>query len=1705
MKFTASLDNRDFVEKINEIQASLSNVAANVEEQGKSMEQMFDSVTGKVAGLAAQFGLGFSAVGFVKQVASVRGEFQALEMSFNTLLGSEEKAADLMAQLTKTAAITPFDLQGVANGAKQLLAYGEAAEDVNDTIIQLGNIAAGMGLSIDYITQLYGTTVSKSHMDTMDLKQFKGQGIAIDEAIAEVMGIAKEKVAQAITNGEVTGDIVKAAISNLAGGTGKFTGMMENQSKTILGQISNLEDAIDSMFNEIGKKSQDSISSAISGVSYLVENYEKVGEEIGKLVVAYGAYKAALISISAFEGAGARQELETLKELTKVVEEQGDAELEELVKKGAITEAEANELLTLRSKIEAKREELELAKETAKTELEAAIQSQTIAQNELNAAKIKTLAAEESYELAVKSGNQTKIESAELALNTAANEENAAARRLKAAQTEVANKQTRLATAEEQINTLSINSNTTAIGKQTFAQKAHAFATNALATAQKGLKKALDATGLSMLANPYVAAAAAIAGLVYAIWKLTTATTEEEEAQKRLSDSVAKANTKLMTAKTALSDLVDEYDKAEQGTEEFKTAQENLIAKYTEFVGKNDEIISRLRTEKLEGEELKKVYNSITDAMYERYNAQAKEEFLKGEAEILSNANAEALKAIQKQKKEIEDTLYDENKDNKGYDINTDERYKKYKELYREVYGMLATGKNSSGNDVTYNEMRATATKMKSIWKDVYDPTFYWGEWDKEITDAFEQRRIYNQSKERANNSFGGEELSEEEKARLATEKARKEEEARLEALKASVRGASELAKQIEEADAKYEKFRKAVANGEYISYQVAGKEYVATAEYVETLKKAADDLKKEYKTLTKVEYDSISANGKAVRDAHNAQQLLRIQQEKDNAEYLQNLQYQIEEQNIAMAKNAQVKELRMRELNNKKAIDALKKEGEKRKDELIAQRKATFDEEQKAIAAEKNNVGEKYEVKSFDEIGEKLKAELGEGEYGEVDKQIAETIQRTLEIQAKEAQEAEANMLSSLADKYQDYEMQKTAISKKAEEERVYLTKKQIEATTDEAKNMYSNMIAKSFANEAKDIFNLDFSQFQGTDFYQAAFQDLESVGTETLNKLLEQFQQFGEKLPESMSPTDMKAFQDAMNNVKNELLDRDPFAALKSSIEEYRIAQSQLVIANDELVESQTLYDEALEEYRVISEDSAATEDDKANALNNVNKAYNSLDKATSKYIKAQNNIRKAEKNTKKAFDGIKSSLGKLFTSFTDLGNAIGGMTGEVIALTGEVGNSMLSIFDNVQRLGEITKSTSEQVSVAIKTVESASVILAIISAAIQIAQKIINLFHKDDQTFENLQKEYSTLSAILDNVIEKQKEIVELQYSTRDAAKSATDTIISSYEREISALQELGDAQMRDHGRREHSEAYKLGNFSKNELNMLSGVISDEGAAQLRQAQGVVDIFKLSAQDIAAIVNSTQGADFLKSVGYSSDTIKNLQDIADKYEAIGEAQDALIEKNAGMSFDDMYSSYIDSLTDMESSTEDFAANMEETLRNAIVQSMINEQFKDKFDAMYEELAEINNSKTSVSDEEYYAKLNEWKAKAAATYDEAAQQVEAIDAALDISNLTAQNQEATAGGFETMSEDTGTELSGRFTAMYMIQSEHLALAQSMAEALSGSVNILTMSNAVLEDMRSLQVTANDFLSNIAQNTRNIYASWNERIENIEKAIKSL
>lgn len=288
-------------QRLNEAERNIERLRRGANRVTKEMSDT-DRMAQKLNGTVTKLVSAFAVKQLVSAIAKTRGEFQQLEVAFTTMLGSAEKANALMSQLTKTAATTPFGLEEVSKGAKQLLAYGFEAEKVNETLIRLGDIAAGLSVPLNDLVYLYGTTMAQGRLYTQDLNQFTGRGIPMIAELAKQFGVAESKVKELVEAGKVGFPEVQKVIESLTDEGGKFGGLMEAQSKTITGQISNIEDAISMMFNEIGQQSEGIINETLSGVSYIIEHYERFGRILLGLVATYGVYRTAVMAVVAMKG-----------------------------------------------------------------------------------------------------------------------------------------------------------------------------------------------------------------------------------------------------------------------------------------------------------------------------------------------------------------------------------------------------------------------------------------------------------------------------------------------------------------------------------------------------------------------------------------------------------------------------------------------------------------------------------------------------------------------------------------------------------------------------------------------------------------------------------------------------------------------------------------------------------------------------------------------------------------------------------------------------------------------------------------------------------------------------------------------------------------------------------------------------------------------------------------------------------------------------------------------------------------------------------------------------------------------------------------------------------------------------------------------------------------------------------------------------------
>lgn len=292
LSFNVGGNNEELIKRAEQICASIRAIALESEKASnvssgfaKVLKSTFDVIGGTEA-----------LKKFVSDVVRVRGEFQQLEVSFATLLQSKEKSNALMSQIIKTAAETPFDVKELAASTKQLIEYGVASEQINETLLRLGDIASSVGIPLEQLTSLYGTVMTQGTLSGEDLSQFATSGISMLQGLADMLGVSTEKVNEMVDAGKIGFPEVQKVIENLTNEGGRFYGSMDEQSNTIVGEMNNLRDAWDAMLNKIGQSQEDVISDSIGGVTSLVENYEQIGKILLSLIEIYGVYKAACLA-----------------------------------------------------------------------------------------------------------------------------------------------------------------------------------------------------------------------------------------------------------------------------------------------------------------------------------------------------------------------------------------------------------------------------------------------------------------------------------------------------------------------------------------------------------------------------------------------------------------------------------------------------------------------------------------------------------------------------------------------------------------------------------------------------------------------------------------------------------------------------------------------------------------------------------------------------------------------------------------------------------------------------------------------------------------------------------------------------------------------------------------------------------------------------------------------------------------------------------------------------------------------------------------------------------------------------------------------------------------------------------------------------------------------------------------------------------------
>jgi tape measure domain-containing protein len=223
-------------------------------------------------------------VGIGTKAVTAAADFEQTKVAFTTMIGDAAKAEQTLAKLRQLGAQTPFEFPDLADAGRKLIAFGESADTVPQTLRRIGDISAGVQAPIGEIAELYGKARVQGRLFAEDINQLTGRGIPIIQELAKQFGVSDSEVKKLVESGKVGFPNIEKAFISLTSKGGKFSGMMEAQSKTTSGLFSTLKDSFNEIFLTLGQPINDAIRPLISEAIAMVGKLTPLATEAGKRI-----------------------------------------------------------------------------------------------------------------------------------------------------------------------------------------------------------------------------------------------------------------------------------------------------------------------------------------------------------------------------------------------------------------------------------------------------------------------------------------------------------------------------------------------------------------------------------------------------------------------------------------------------------------------------------------------------------------------------------------------------------------------------------------------------------------------------------------------------------------------------------------------------------------------------------------------------------------------------------------------------------------------------------------------------------------------------------------------------------------------------------------------------------------------------------------------------------------------------------------------------------------------------------------------------------------------------------------------------------------------------------------------------------------------------------------------------------------------------
>lgn len=295
LKYIAELNTEALERATSKVDDSFRGMTRTAEQEGDKIDAVMKKLGGAIAGYFSFQ----AATQFAKSIVDVRSQIESLEISFRTLLGSEQAAAKLFGDIREYAVSTPLQLGDLAGAAQTLLAFNVQADKIMPTLRAIGDISMGDSQELQSLTLAFAQATSAGKLMGQDLLQMINAGFNPLGEISRKTGKSIGELKKEMSNGAISAEMLADAFMSAASEGGKFYGMLDKQSKGIAGSLSNLKGAFDDMLNELGSAGQEAFVNTVGIVTDMVKNYKEVARIIADIAIVYGSAKAALIAYNA--------------------------------------------------------------------------------------------------------------------------------------------------------------------------------------------------------------------------------------------------------------------------------------------------------------------------------------------------------------------------------------------------------------------------------------------------------------------------------------------------------------------------------------------------------------------------------------------------------------------------------------------------------------------------------------------------------------------------------------------------------------------------------------------------------------------------------------------------------------------------------------------------------------------------------------------------------------------------------------------------------------------------------------------------------------------------------------------------------------------------------------------------------------------------------------------------------------------------------------------------------------------------------------------------------------------------------------------------------------------------------------------------------------------------------------------------------------